>query len=131
MRVDLNTALTAVVIALCVWLGTATVDVRERVARIEGYLSIPKAAKGKTMKLDIATIGANYSPAAYADPETGKPVSTPPQATLAAHRFYETDDHQLGHDIDGVQRAVIPPEGWADYALYWPACAGLVSQLQR
>lgn len=81
--------------------------------------------------LDIVTIGANVSPAAYSDPETGKAVTTMPPAQLAAHRFYETEDHQLGHDIDDVQRAVVPPEGMKTYAMYWPACAALVDQLLR
>lgn len=81
--------------------------------------------------LDIVTVGPNVSPAAYCDPETGKPVTSMPPVQFASHRFYETEDHQLGHDIDGVPRAVVPPEGMETYALYWPACAGLVAQLTR
>lgn len=81
--------------------------------------------------LDIVIIGANASPAAYCDHETGKPVTTMPPIQFSAHRFYETVDHQLGHDIDGVPRAVIPPEGMRDYAACWPACAALVDQLLR
>lgn len=65
--------------------------------------------------LDIRTIA----------PNPGFPL------VLGWHRFFETADHQLGHEIDGDLRAVVPPEGMRDYAAAWPQCAELVGQLLR
>lgn len=81
--------------------------------------------------LDIVTVGVNFSHRAYVNRETGRPVTVMPTPELATHHFYETADHQLAHAIDGVLRATVPPEGWDEYSLQWPACAPFVEQLRK
>lgn len=82
-------------------------------------------------KLDVVTVGPLHSPRAYVDRETGKPTGVAPTVLFGTHRFFETDDHQLGHEIDGVLRATVPPDGMKEYAELWPDCKDLVGQLRR
>lgn len=77
----------------------------------------------------IVTVGPRHSAKAYVDRDTGKPTASPPAVMFANHRYFETDDHQLGHEIDGKLVATVPPEGMADYAEHWPDCKDLVAQL--
>ena len=71
----------------------------------------------------LSTIGFNHSPAAY----TG---TTPPRPILAQHQFDATADGQLLHSVDGKQRALVPPAGFADYVELWPACKPVVDDLR-
>lgn len=82
-------------------------------------------------RIDVMVVGAGHAALAYADRETGKPTATPPAPVFVNHRFYETVDHQLGHDIDGRLVAIVPPEGMKDYAEIWPDCADLVAALKK
>lgn len=50
---------------------------------------------------------------------------------MVESRFSATPDGQLAHFTDDNLRAIVPPEGWDDYAAAWPACAELVAQLKR
>lgn len=49
---------------------------------------------------------------------------------MVEHRFAASNDGQLLHFTNGDLRATVPPEGWADYAVEYPACADLVFQLR-
>ena len=96
-----------------------------------------KATRKRATALDLsnpfalATIGTSFSPAAYCDRETGRPVTTLPQPELATHVFEPTGDGCLRHSVNGRERAIVPPEGLDDYALTWPACADLARTLKR
>lgn len=81
------------------------------------------------MNLDIVVIGPVFSPLAYVDRETGQATGPTPAVDFCTHRFFETADHQLGHEQDGRLRAIVPPEGWEDYAYFWPDCQPLVDAL--
>ncbi len=61
-------------------------------------------------------VSANTPPEVF-DPATPVPVS---QFALARHTFEVTADG-LFHSSDGLLRAVVPPEGWDDYAAVYPA----------
>lgn len=41
---------------------------------------------------------------------------------MGVHCF-EVVGGELTHEIDGVLRATVPPEGWADYVEAWPDAA--------
>ena len=43
--------------------------------------------------------------------------------------YYKGDDGQLHHYIDDKLRAIIPPEGWTQYALDWPEAQKAIDQL--
>lgn len=57
------------------------------------------------------------------DPATPIPMS---QFVLARHAF-EVTAEGLVHHTDGILRAVVPPEGWDDYATLYPAAAEAVN----
>lgn len=79
------------------------------------------------MSKDITTIKPSASLLAYSS-DTGPSE----EITFGRHRFYETADHQLAHDIEGVRRATVPPEGWDEYASQWgPECAEVVASLKN
>lgn len=40
-------------------------------------------------------------------------------------------DGQMVHEVDDEQRAVIPPEGWDDYARDWPEAADVARQARH
>lgn len=46
--------------------------------------------------------------------------------TLDRHTFRLAKSGNLEHVIDGEVRAVIPPEGFADYVKDWPQAAPVV-----
>lgn len=71
----------------------------------------------------IHTFGFDLSAAAYEGTQ-------PPIPLLAFHEFSLNGDGCLEHRIGGVLRATVPPEGAADYAAQWPACAELVAELK-
>jgi hypothetical protein len=50
---------------------------------------------------------------------------------LALHTFETSSDGQLIHLIDGNVRAIVPPEGWADYVQEWPEAQDIVDALRR
>lgn len=79
-------------------------------------------------KIDRVGIGFSHSALAYAD-QNGAPVTAMPTPMLAHHHFFATPDGQLGHNIDGKLRAIVPPEGMAEYARLWPDCADLAKEL--
>jgi hypothetical protein len=79
--------------------------------------------------LAIATIGATFSPFAYSDRDTGRTLTTVPTAQLASHEFLPLPDGRMAHVIDGRERAIVPPEGLAEYARAWPQCAALAKAL--
>lgn len=76
----------------------------------------------------LATYGVAFSALAYCD-ANGRPVTTLPPAELASHVFEATADGCLLHTIDGFARALVPPEGIADYARCWPACEPVAREL--
>jgi hypothetical protein len=43
--------------------------------------------------------------------------------------FFKGDDGQLHHFIDDKLRAIIPPEGWEQYAKDWPEAQKAIDQL--
>lgn len=43
--------------------------------------------------------------------------------------FFKGDDGQLHHYIDDKLRAIIPPEGWTQYAKDWPEAQKAIDQL--
>lgn len=47
------------------------------------------------------------------------------------HTFEATRDGQLAHLIDGVPRATVPPEGWADYCKAYPEAQDIVDGLTK
>ncbi|HLO62908.1 MAG TPA: hypothetical protein VK165_08075 [Azonexus sp.] len=47
------------------------------------------------------------------------------------HTFEVTPDGQLAHLIDGVPRATVPPEGWADYCTTYPDAQDIVDELTK
>lgn len=47
------------------------------------------------------------------------------------HTFEATKDGQLQHTTDGQLRAIVPPEGWADYCEAWPDAQPIVDGLKR
>lgn len=75
--------------------------------------------------------GANISPLAYTDRETGQLTSMPPPPQLALHEFRPTDDGGIEHYIDGKLRASVPADALAEYARIWPDCADLAGELRR
>lgn len=75
-------------------------------------------------KVDRVGVGINYAPLAYCD-QDGKLVTELPSPQLATHRFSD-EGGQIAHYIDGRLRALVPPEGFDDYARLWPDCAELV-----
>jgi hypothetical protein len=77
-------------------------------------------------KLSRIGYGLSVSPHAYTDQETGKLTALPPAAVVALHEFRPAADGHLEHSIDGVLRAIVPPEGLAEYAKAWPDAAELV-----
>jgi hypothetical protein len=57
-------------------------------------------------------------------------------AMLGFHRFTTTDAGELAHytgtdPIADELRAIVPPEGWADYCEQWPEARSIVDQLKR
>src|SRR5574341_318935 len=58
-------------------------------------------------------------------------VGAPHWIVMGQHRFEATRDHQLAHYTDDVLRAVVPPEGWAEYVKLWPDAQLLLDQLGR
>jgi hypothetical protein len=78
--------------------------------------------------LTIATYAADVSPTAYTDAD-GNLMTVPPAATLQLHTFAADVDGRLVHSIGGTVRAIVPPEGFADYAKAWPAAAPLIEEL--
>ena len=74
-----------------------------------------KATRKRATALDLsnpfalATIGTSFSPAAYCDRETGRPVTTLPQPELATHVFEPTGDGCLRHSVNGRERAIVHP----------------------
>jgi hypothetical protein len=77
----------------------------------------------------IATIGTNFSPAAYQG-KRGKLATVPPQPSLAMHEFHANAQGCLEHIIDGHLRATVPPEGLDDYVRTWPDCAPVAKTLK-
>lgn len=53
---------------------------------------------------------------------SGRPV-------MVLHTFYATADGQLAHETDGILRATVPPEGWADYCQQYPDAQDIVDSL--
>lgn len=49
---------------------------------------------------------------------------------IVTSEFSRTSDGQLMHMMDDKLRAIIPPEGWDDYAKLWPACQPVVDSLK-
>jgi hypothetical protein len=43
--------------------------------------------------------------------------------------YYKGNDGQLHHFIDDKLRAIVPPEGWAQYAKDWPEAQKAIDQL--
>jgi hypothetical protein len=87
-------------------------------------------AIGAAGYIDAVTVGANFSGKAYAGGDNGEGRTTPPIPQFAVHRFFVTPDNQLGHEMDGMLRATVPPEGWSDYVAHWPDANAVVSQLK-
>jgi len=52
-------------------------------------------------------------------------------AVMESHRFSVNDEGAIEHYTADVRRAVVPPEGWDDYARLYPMMADLVSELRR
>lgn len=62
------------------------------------------------------------SPAAF------DPASVPPAAQLAlARHAFDVDADGLHHYTDGVLRAIVPPEGWDDYAQLYEAAGEAIA----
>lgn len=57
------------------------------------------------------------------DMKNGLPV-------IALHVFRAADDGQLEHYIDGIKRAVVPPEGWENYVQTWPDAGDVIDSLR-
>lgn len=47
---------------------------------------------------------------------------------MAMHTFSILSNGNLLHEIDGKERAVVPPEGFEAYAESWPDCVAVLSQ---
>jgi hypothetical protein len=78
--------------------------------------------------LATVNVGTSFSPLAYCD-ANGRPATIMPTPTLAVHHFEARADGQMEHHIDGRLRAIVPPEGLADYARYWPDCLAVARTL--
>lgn len=72
----------------------------------------------------LTTFGANVSGAAY--------TGTLPAAAVrfVAHQYDAMPDGQLLHSMDGVQCALVPPEGFDEYVRTWPDCKPVVDTLR-
>ena len=49
--------------------------------------------------------------------------------SLAEHTFKATDDGLLVHEINGVLRATVPPEGFEGYAEVYPNCKPVIDSI--
>lgn len=52
------------------------------------------------------------------------------RAQLGVHDFWITNGGQLGHAIDGIERATVPPEGWDAYLDAYPQAEPVVAELR-
>lgn len=50
---------------------------------------------------------------------------------MVMHTFEVTSDGQLRHLTDGILRAIVPPEGWADYCKTYPDAQDIVDELTK
>jgi hypothetical protein len=75
----------------------------------------------------IRTEVSAATPPALFDPRTPVPVG---QFQLSRHAF-EVNAQGLFHHADGVLRAVVPSEGWDDYAALYPAALEAVEAHRR
>ncbi|CAB4850632.1 MAG: hypothetical protein F2774_06770 [Actinobacteria bacterium] len=48
---------------------------------------------------------------------------------FVTHTFETDSSGALVHSTDGKLRAVVPPEGWKDYARQWPEAQPIIDQL--
>lgn len=69
--------------------------------------------------------------AGYAPLNGWKQVGSPDWALMSAHVFEATDAGELAHYTDGRLRAIVPPEGFAEYLALWPMAEPIVAQLTR
>lgn len=53
------------------------------------------------------------------------------RAIMCMHTFSVARDGQLQHEIDGVLRATVPPEGWLDYIKTYPEAQDIVDELTK
>lgn len=53
------------------------------------------------------------------------------RAIMCMHTFSVARDGQLQHEIDGVLRATVPPEGWLDYCITYPEAQVIVDELTK
>jgi hypothetical protein len=53
------------------------------------------------------------------------------RALMVMHTFEVTRDGQLSHSTDGTLRAIVPPEGWADYCKQYPEAQDIVDELTK
>lgn len=57
-------------------------------------------------------------------------IGAPHWTNMEQHTF-EAVKGQLVHSTDGMVRAIVPPEGFADYLKTWPEAAPIVEQITK
>ncbi len=91
----------------------------------------PAIAADPTLAIAAIALGGVLDVATIAPLNGWKQLGAAHWVGMDQHRFTATGDGQLAHFTGEDLRAIVPPEGWADYCKLWPEAQGVVDQLTK
>lgn len=91
--------------------------------------SVPAIAADPSIAVAAIALGGVLDVATVAPLNGWKQLGAAHWIGLDQHRFSASADGQLEHYTGESLRAVVPPEGWADYVKLWPEAQAIVDQL--
>lgn len=91
----------------------------------------PAIAADPTMAIAAIALGGVLDVATIAPLNGWKQLGAAHWVGMDQHRFAATSDGQLAHYTGESLRAIVPPEGWADYCKLWPEAKALIDQLTK
>lgn len=91
--------------------------------------SIPAIAADPSMAITAIALGGVLDVATVAPLNGWKQLGAAHWIGLDQHRFSASAHGQLEHYTGESLRAVVPPEGWEEYAKLWPEAQAVIDQL--